>query len=144
MVRQRRAWAKQLNRKGGFTPNREVIKNYKLHARGLEDRAFVDRIANEVAPLKNKERLYKQAMQEAGLPDGCDNRVLGPTGRDCLQESWIYSNSRRDCFVLVHIDMEQEIERKSPVFSSLELLMMCWEGGAIRWVSKKPYVKLAP
>lgn len=134
MQRQRRAWAKSLQRRGMMVPNRDVIKNYKHHARGLEDAEFVDRIAEEIIPdFKRREKLFQQAVKEAGLPEGCDQRVLGPTGKDNLQESWIYSNSQRNCFVLVHVDLETRIERKSMAFLTLELLMMEWEGGAIRW-----------
>lgn len=135
--RQRRAWAKSLARRGMQVPNREVIKNYKLHAQGLEDKEFVDRIADAIIPHQLKEKFRKQAELEAGLPEGCDHRVLGPTGRDNLQESWIYSNAQRNCFVLVHVDLETRIERKSMSFSSLELLMIEWEGGAIRWRDKR-------
>jgi hypothetical protein len=140
--KQRRAWAKSLQRRGMMQPNREVIRNYKDHARGLEDREFVDRVAAEVIPdFKRRQQLYRQAQIEAGLPEGCDQRVLGPTGKDALQESWIYSNAQRNCFVLVHTDWEQEIERKSMAFLSIEVLMMCWEGGAINWVDKRKVTK---
>lgn len=142
LQRQKRAWAKSLQRRGMMQPNRDVIKNYKLHARGLEDREFVDRVAAEVLPdFKRRQKLYQQAKIEAGLPEGCDHRVLGPTGKDNLQESWIYSNSQRNCFVLVHIDWEQEIERKSMAFLSIDNLMMCWEAGAIKWVEKRRTTK---
>lgn len=137
LQRQRRAWAKSLNRRGMMVPNREVIKNYKLHAKGLEDKEFVDRIADAILPHRMKEKFRKQAELEAGLPEGCDHKVLGPTGRDALQESWIYSNSQRNCFVLVHVDLETRIERNSPPYSSIELLMMFWEGGAIQWREKR-------
>lgn len=137
LQRQRRAWAKSLQRRGMQVPNREVIRNYKAHAKGLEDKEFVDRIADAILPHKMKEKFRKQAELEAGLPEGCDHRVLGPTGRDALQESWIYSNAQRNCFVLVHVDLETRIERKSMAFSSLELLMMRWEGGAINWREKR-------
>ena len=134
MQRQRRAWAKSLQRRGMMVPNRDVIKNYKEHARGLADAEFVDRIAEEIIPdFKRREKLYQQAVIEAGLPEGCTQRVLGPTGKDNLQESWIYSNSQKNCFVLVHVDLETRIERKSMAFLTLELLMMEWAGGAIRW-----------
>lgn len=134
LKRQRRAWAKSLQRRGMMQPNREVIKNYKEHARGLEDVEFVDRIATEIIPdFAKRQKLAKQAQLEAALPDGCDQRVLGPTGKDELQESWIYFNSQRNCFVLVHVDHTSRTERKSQPFSSLVLLEMCWEGGSIRW-----------
>lgn len=145
MARQRRAWFNGMRARGLKVPNRDVIKEYKHHARGLEDREFVDRIASEIIPdFERRKKLAEQARIEADLPDGCDHRVLGPTGKDNLQESWIYSNSQRNCFVLVHIDLEKEIERKSMAFPTLELLVMCWEGGAVRWETKKPYVKPSP
>lgn len=137
MRRQKRAWAKSLQRRGLMQPNRDVIKEYKAHARGLEDKDFVDSVANEILPFKNKEKLRRQAELEAGLPDNCDHRIIGPTGRDALQESWIYFNSQKNCFVLVHVDLEESIERKSQTYSSLEMLMMVWEGGAIRWREKR-------
>lgn len=138
LQRQRRAWAKSLQRRGMMQPNRDVIKNYKLHARGLEDREFVDSIAREILPdYQRRVKLARQAQLEAGMPEGCDQRVLGPTGKDCLQESWIYSNSQKNCFVLVHVDLTTRIERKSVPFSSKELLLMCWEGGAINWREKR-------
>ncbi len=134
MKRMRRAWARSLSHKGGFEPNREVIKEYALRARGLgEEGPIVD---YGIQPGK-LEALKRQAELEAELPNGCDNRVIGPTGVDCLQESWIYFTSRKDCFVLVHRDLEQGIERKSVTFSTKELLIMVWEGGAIPWAEKK-------
>ena len=136
--RQKRAWAKSLQRRGMMQPNRDVIRNYKLHARGLEDVEFVDRIAAEILPdFKRRQKLALQDKIEAGMPEGCDHRVVGPSGKDQLQESWIYSNSKRNCFVLVHVDLTTSIERKSVTYSSLDLLMMCWEGDAIRWREKR-------
>lgn len=137
MRRQRRAWAKSLTRSGGKQPNRDVIKMYKHHARGLEDETFVDTVADLVAPFADKQKLKRQAELEAGMPPECTLRVLGPTGRDQLQESWIYFNSRKTCFVLVHMDLEQRIELRSTTYSSKELLVMCWEGGRVDWVDKK-------
>jgi len=150
MKRMRRAWARSLVRKGGFNPNREVIKEYSLRARGLAvDETAADKIAAELlrkdgeGPLEKRippgrvEALQKQAELEAELPNACNMRVIGPTGVDQLQESWIYFNSRKDCFVLVHRDLTEGIERKSTAYSSKELLLMCWEGDAILWVSKK-------
>lgn len=138
MARQRRAWFNNLRGRGLKVPNRDVIKEYKHHAQGLADVEFADRVASEIIPdFEKRKKLALQAQQEAALPSGCDNRVLGPTGKDNLQESWIYSNARRDCFVLIHVDLEQSIERTSQTYSTLELLMMCWEGGAIKWVQKR-------
>ena len=134
MVRQRRAWFNDLRGRGLKVPNRDVIKEYKHHAKGLEDAEFVDTIATEILPdFQRRQKLYRQAQLEAGMPDNCDQRVLGPTGKDNTQESWIYSNSQKNCFVLIHVDLIECIERKSMTFASLDTLMLEWEGGAIRW-----------
>jgi len=141
MKRMRRAWARPLAHSGGKQPNRMVIQQYKHHAKGLEDAEFVDRVASAILPhnvvLQHRQQLYKQAQLEAGLPDGVDLRVLGPTGRDIYQESWIYFNSQKTCFVLVHRDLNKCIERKSTTYSSKELLLICWEGDRVAWVEKK-------
>lgn len=141
--RQRRAWAKSLGYKGGFTPNREVIKSYKLHARGLEDADFVDSVVNSVAPYlrgqrDKKEKLAAQGAIEAWLPDDCILKSTGP-GPENQYERWLtYSNSRKDCLVVVHMDLHNGIERRSSTFSSRDYVMLAWELDAIKWVYKKP------
>lgn len=151
MKRQRRAWAKQFRQRGYMAPNREVIREYKHHAAGLEvDERTIDELiilqqikekhpnpgVPQMTSDARKAALKRQAELEKDT--GCEMRVLGPSGRDQLQESWIYFTSRRDCFVLVHRDLDIGIERRSTTFSSMELLTMCWERGAIPWVNKKP------
>jgi len=138
LQRQRRAWAKSLGRKGLQQPNRDIIKMYKHHAKGLEDKDFVDRAADQLGPAiaKRKEALAKQGELEAWLPDGCDMKFQGPGPSSPFQESWVYHNSRKDCFVVIHLDKYNGIERRSTTYSSKELLLMCWEGNAIQWVYK--------
>lgn len=150
MARQRRAWAKQYRQRSFMVPNREVIKEYKHHAKGLEvDERVIDELVilqqikdknpNPGIPrMTSEERkaaLKRQAELEADT--GTELRIIGPTGRDQLQESWIYFTSRKDCFVLVHRDLDLRIERRSVTFSSKELLIMCWERDAINWATKK-------
>lgn len=151
MAKERRAWAKQFSRRGYMQPNREIIKEYKNHAQGLGlDEQVIDQmviiiqkregVSNPHVPKMDgegrKAALKRQAELEAVLPNGCDQRIVGPSGRDCLQESWIYFNSQRNCFVLVHVDLTTCTERRSTTYSSLELLMMCWQGDAVRWMKK--------
>lgn len=150
MARQRRAWAKQYRQRSFMVPNREVIKEYKHHAKGLEvDERVIDELIilqqikdknpnpgiPQMVSEERKAALRRQAELE--METNTDLRVLGPTGRDALQESWIYFNSQKTCFVLQHIDKIDGIERKSVTYSSRELLMMCWEGGQVRWNNKK-------
>jgi len=150
MARQRRAWAKQYRQRSFMVPNREVIKEYKHHAAGLDvDERVIDELVilqqvKDKNPNPGIPRMTSDARKaalkrqaELEVETHCELRVVGPTGRDELQESWIYFTARKDCFVLVHRDLEQRIERRSTTYSSKELLTMCWEGGAIRWVNKK-------
>lgn len=132
MARERRAWSKQYQSRAPKPPNREAIRHYKDHAKGLADNQFVDSPPPRITLAKKE-----QAELELWLPEGCDQRVLGPSGRDQLQESWIYSNSQKNCFVLVHVDRTTSIERRSTTYSSIDLLMMYWGGDAIRWVEKR-------
>lgn len=155
MKRQRRAWAKTLSRRGYMQPNRDVIKEYKHHAQGLEvDERKVDEAVRlmrikdgELNPKKRNfqskarlDALRRQAELEATLPDGCDLKFSGPTVPDIYQETFIYFNSKKTKFVLVLRDLEQRIERVSVVFSSKELLVMCWEMDRVYWDKKRPIV----
>lgn len=156
MNRQRRAWAKTLSRRGYMQPNRDVINEYKHHAQGLGvDERKVDeavrlmRIKEDGEPNPKKrdfqsearlDALRRQAELEAILPDGCDLKFSGPTVPDIYQETLIYFNSKKTKFVLVLRDLEQHIERVSVVFSSKELLIMCWEMDRVYWDKKRPIV----
>jgi len=150
MARQRRAWAKEFRQRNFRQPNREVINEYKQRNLGLEvDEAHINALVilqqikekdpNPGIPVmvseERKAVLRRQAELEASID--CDMRVLGPTGRDALQESWIYFNSLKTCFVLLHIDKVDGIERKSTTYSSKELLLMYWEAGQVRWINEK-------
>lgn len=152
MKRQRRAWARTLSRRGYMQPNRDVINEYKHHAQGLAlNEAEIDdavrrmRIKDgETNPQKREfdakprlDALRRQAQLEAMLPDGCDLKFSGPTVPDIYQETLIYFNSKKTKFVLVLRDLEQRIERISIVFSSKELLVMCWEMDRVNWVEKR-------
>lgn len=155
MVRQRRAWAKQLSRSGGKQPNREVIQEYRHHAQGLgHDERKIDEAVRlmrikdgEANPQKREfqaeprlEALRKQAELEAILPDGCDLKLSGPTVPDIYQETFIYFNAKKTKWVLVLRDLEQRIERVSTVLSSKELLILSWEMDRVYWVEKRPIV----
>lgn len=138
MKRMRRAWANSLRGRGMMQPNRDVIKQYARAARGLEDKEFVDRLADSKGPFigAKKEVLKQQGELEAWLPEGCNMRFLGPGPKTPWQESFVYHNSRRDCFVVIHWDIQLGIERRSTTYSSKELLLMCWDMDAIQWVYK--------
>lgn len=155
MNRQRRAWAKTLSRRGYMQPNRDVINEYKHHAQGLQhDERVIDEAVRlmrikdgEINPKKRKfqsearlDALRHQAELEAILPDGCDLKFSGPTVPDIYQETLIYFNAKKTKFVLVLRDLEQRIERVSVVFSSKELLIMCWEMDRVNWVERRPIV----
>lgn len=150
--RQRRAWAKQLSRRGYMQPNRDVINEYKHRAQGLEvNEARIDEAVRlmrikdgETNPKKREfqsearlDALRHQAELEAILPDGCDLKFSGPTVPDIYQETFIYFNAKKTKFVLVLRDLEQRIERMSVVFSSKELLVMSWEMDRVYWVEKR-------
>lgn len=133
--RQKRAWANNLRGRGMMQPNRDVIKQYALAARGLEDTEFVDRLADPI-PVKNREALKQQGELEAWLPDGCDMRFRGPGVNNPFQECFTYHNSQKNCFVVIHVDIAMGIERRSTTYSSKELLLMCWDMDTIVWVYK--------
>lgn len=141
LMRQKRAWANSLRGRGMMQPNRELIRMYADHARGLEDREFVDSMANALGPAiaARKEALKKQGEFEAWLPKDCNLRFAGPGPNiPGHQECMSYTNSRKDCFVVVHRDIKSGIERRSTTYSSKELLTMCWELDTIVWVYKAP------
>lgn len=150
MARQRRAWSKEYQRRGYMQPNREVIKEYKQRAKGLavfED--TVDRLISELvspgrkeikATQKEKEAVLRQAQLEASLPLECEQRVRGPGPQHARLESFIYFNSRKTQFVLVHRDLNERIERVSQTYPTKEILLMCWEGDNVLWKVKKAIV----
>lgn len=139
MARERRAWAKAYERRTPKPPNREAIQHYKSHVKGLEDNQFVDS-PPPVLTLKQKQ----QTLLELLMPIDCDMSVRGPTIPDELQESLIYFNATKTKFVLVLRDLEQRIERISVVFSSKELLVMCWEMDKVRWEGNRKLGSLLP
>lgn len=137
MARMRRAYAKTFRPRNYQQPNRDMIKALNLAAQGLVDETFVDIEANALKIHEQKMRhLRKQATLENWLPKDCHLKTLGPGPQTPFQESWTYCNSRKDCFVVVHLDKHNGIERRSTTYSSKELLLMCWEGDAIQWVYK--------
>lgn len=149
MKRQRRAWSKQFQHKGGFQPNREVIRQYQDSARGigLDEREIDDKAAallrksgeeriERRTPPGRVEAHRRQAELEAKLPDGCDMRYRGPGPQTEEQSSFIYRNSRKTQFVLVYIDLRNKIESRSIVYSSQELLIMAWELDRVFWVEE--------
>ena len=152
MVRMRRSQPKTFRQRNYFQPNREIIKEYQNRAAGLGvDEAVIDEMIM-LQKLKEKDphpgvhhmtgegrkaALKRQAELEAKMPNQCELRVLGPTGRDELQQSWIYFNPTKTCFVLVHIDNTQNIQRMSMTYPSKDLLMLSWELGRVLWVEKK-------
>lgn len=137
MKRMRRAYAKTFTPRNYLVPNRDMIKALKDSANGLVDTAFVDTVGIELKLHEEKLRhLRKQATLENWLPKDCILKTLGPGPRTPFQESWTYCNSRKDCFVVIHLDKHNGIERRSTNYSSKELLNMCWDGDAIQWVYK--------
>jgi hypothetical protein len=132
MARERRAWAKAYQRRTPKPPNREAIQHYAAHARGLEDNQFVDS-----PPPKISAKQKQQALLELMMPIDCDMSVRGPTVPDIFQESLIYFNPTKTKFVLVIKDLEQKLERISIVFSSKELLIMCWEMDRVCWIGNR-------
>lgn len=132
MARERRAWARAYQRRTPKPPNREAIQHYAAHARGLEDNQFVDS-----PPPKISAKQKQQALLELMMPVDCDMSVRGPTAPDIFQESLIYFNPTKTKFVLVIKDLEQRTERISIVFSSKELLIMCWEMDRVCWVGNR-------
>lgn len=150
MARQRRAWAKDYQRRGFMAPNREVIKEYKERAKGLavfEDAA--DRLLSELvspgkkeilASQREKYAVLRQAQLEAHLPLECEQRVRGPGPQHARLESFIYFNSRKTQFVLVHRDLNEGIERVSQPYPNKDLLLMSWEGDSVLWKVKSKIV----
>lgn len=132
MTRERRAWAKAYQKRAPKPPNREAIRHYASHVKGLKDDQFVDSPAPEITVQQKQ-----QALLELMLPDDVDLSFHGPTVPDIYQETLIYFNSRKTKFVLVLRDLEQKIERVSTVYSSKELLMTCWGMDRVAWVGKR-------
>lgn len=133
MARERRAWAKAYQKRAPKPPNREAIRHYADHVRGLEDNQFVDSPPPVIPPKKRE-----QALLELMLPDDVDLSVRGPTVPDMYQETLIYFNAKKTKFVLVLRDLENKIERVSTVYSSKELLVMCWGMDRVYWVGRRP------
>lgn len=139
MVRMRRAYAKTFRPRNYQQPVRELVKTYVEHAQGLVDQTFVDVVGAELEKRKliDREKVKQQSELETWLPKGCDMKFRGPGPSTPFQESWTYHNSRKDCFVVIHLDKHNGIERRSTTYSSKELLLMCWDGDAIQWVYKQ-------
>ncbi len=147
MARQRRAWSKDYQRRGYMQPNREVIQEYKQRAKGLAvfDDA-VDRLLSElVSPGKKeikkdqrlREAVLQQAQLEAALPMDCTMRVRGPGPQHARLESFLYFNSQKTKFVLVHRDLNEGIERVSQPYPTKEVILLCWEGDNVLWKMKR-------
>lgn len=150
MQRQRRAWAKDYQRRGMMQPNRDVIKEYKQRAKGLAvfeysvDQAISYMMADGRKEIIQKQRAVeatlRQAQLEACLPMDCEQRVRGPGPQHALLESFIYFNSKKTLFVLVHRDLNEGIERVSQPYPNKDLLLMSWEGDSVLWKMKKAIV----
>lgn len=134
MKRQRRAWAIPLSRNGGQTPNRIVINEYKNRARGLmiEDDISESIIQKLCHDTQKKEALKRQASFELELGDALRYRGPGPNNEQ--EESWVYFNSQKTGFFILHKDKKLGIERKSITFSSKEVLYFKWAKGKVTWV----------
>lgn len=153
MKRQRRAWARPLSRKSGTAPNRTVIDQYKMSARGLMiDEKEVDALAAKIlkkeggTPIEKRDTparvaaLKRQAELERKLPDGCDLSFRGPGPTNLYQESIVYFNARRTSFVILYKDLRKKEQRRSASFPSKELLILYWNEywDKITWVEITP------
>lgn len=162
--RMRRAWAKPLSRKSGMNPNRIVLNEYKERAKGLaiderdadmiaaelifrEDMGFSKKLSRSLAqagafprekqtPHGRIEALRRQGELEAVMPDGCDLRIRGPGPSNCYQESFIYFNAQKTCWLVLHRDLRKRIQRRSITYSSKELLLMLWNMDKTTWVER--------
>lgn len=134
MKRQRRAWAIPLSRKGGQTPNRIVINEYKERARGLmiEDDISEHIVTKFVRSEEKRAALKRQAEFELLLGDAL--RYKGPGPSNNQEESWVYFNPSKTAYFILHLDKKLRIERRSVAYSCKEILYTKWAMGKVTWV----------
>lgn len=136
LKRQRRAWNKYGNMKSGIQPSRIVLEEYKQRARGLAfDKSIADKIAlgfKGITPAR-LEAIKRQAEEEARLPEDVTLCFKGPGPCNVYQESWIWTNSKRTVWLVVHKDFKRRVQRTSIIYSSKEVLVIKWEMGKITW-----------
>lgn len=73
-----------------------------------------------------------QAKYELEL--GNAMRFRGPGPCNNYEESWIYFNSSRSAFFILHLDKKIGIQRKSISYSCKEILITKWNMGKVTWV----------
>ena len=149
MVRMRRAWAKPLERKSGIRPNRIVINEYKERAKGLAiDEKEADKTAAALlgeregfkgVPPGKVEALKRQGELEAILDDATF-RIRGPGPSNHYQESFIYFNSKKTVWRVLHRDLRRKVESLSIVYTTQEALRLRWEMDKITWIEYRPIV----
>lgn len=134
MKRMRRAWATPLSRASGCNPNRIVINEYKQRARGLmlDDDISESIIQKFCHEADRREALARQAKYELEL--GNAMRFRGPGPCNNYEESWIYFNSSKSAFFILHLDKKIGIQRKSISYSCKEILITKWNMGKVTWV----------
>lgn len=134
MKKMRKAWAIPLSRKGGQTPNRIVINEYKQRARGLmlEDDISESIIQKFCHDNERREALRRQAELELELGDA--RRYSGPGPNNKFEESWVYYNPEKTVFFILHKDKRLNIERRSIGYSCKEILYAKWNTGRVTWV----------
>lgn len=132
--RERRAWARPLSMSGMKTPNRMVLDQYKMSARGL---AFDGAITETIAARHihdAERRLAFQRQAELEVRFDAQLRFKGPGPSNVYEESWVYFNSQQTCFFVVHRDKKLGIERRSITYSCKEILITKWSMGKTTWV----------
>jgi hypothetical protein len=131
--RQRRAWAVSFERSGMKTPNRVVINEYKQRAKGLmlDDDISESIIQKFAHDERRRVALEHQAKMELLIEEGL--RFKGPGPDNKYEESWVYFNSQRTSFFVIHRDKSLGIERRSILYSCKEILITKWNMGKVTW-----------
>lgn len=83
--------------------------------------------------------LARQGRLEA-LLDTADLRIRGPGPSNSYQESFMYFNSQKTIWRVLHRDLKEKIESLSIVYPSKEALIIRWEMDKITWIEYRSIV----
>lgn len=125
--RMRRAWARPLSIKSGIQPNRAIIQQYRKTAEGLGKEEASTRFPN-VAPGR---RDIQDRIEE--ILHVFDDPLFVTILDNAIQRCRIFFNSRKDCFVIQHVDWRKREVRLSITYSSMDRALQVWVQSKTCW-----------
>lgn len=146
--RQRRAFAKKLAYRGMSVPNREILGEYKMRAKGLEiDENDEDNLIRAIYKRDpwtgmteaRREVLRRLVHIREAVPEmlffwlpGYPNSVVGAR---------IFFNAQKNCFILAEDDYRRGIMKVSLASGNKHILIDLWSRGKLTWQEFKPLPK---